>query len=51
MDLLTVNDVSAGVIGYIFAMEFVHTKPMNQAIQSIAVSAVARMLSDSSGPV
>jgi hypothetical protein len=47
MDLLTVNNVSAGLIGYIFAMEFVHTKPMNQAIQSIVVSAVARMLSDS----
>ena len=48
MDILTVNDVSAGVIGYIFAMEFVHTKPMNQAIQSLVVSAVARMLSESS---
>ena len=48
MDLLTVNDVSAGLIGYIFAMEFVHTKPMNQAIQSLIVSAVSRMLSESS---
>ena len=48
MDILTVNDVSAGLIGYLFAMEFVHTKPINQAIQSLIVSAVARMLSESS---
>ena len=48
MDILTVNDISAGLIGYVFAMEFAHTKPVNQAIQSLVVSAVARMLSESS---
>ena len=48
MDILTVNDVFASAVGFMFAMEFVHTKPINQAAQSLVVSAVARMLSESS---
>ena len=48
MDILTVNDVFASAVGYMFAMEFAHTKPINQAVQSLVVSAVARMLSESS---
>ena len=47
MNLLTINDVAAGAVGYIFAKEFVHTKPTHQAIQSLVVSSVARMLSTS----
>ena len=48
MDILTVNDVFASAVGYMFAMEFAHTKPINQAVQSLVVSAVSRMLSESS---
>ena len=48
MDILTVNDVFASAVGYMFAMEFAHTKPINQAVQSLVVSAVPRMLSESS---
>jgi hypothetical protein len=48
MDILTVNDVFASAVGYMFAMEFAHTKPINQAAQSLVVSAVSRMLSESS---
>ena len=43
MDILTVNDVFASAVGYMFAMEFAHTKPINQAVQSLVVSAVSRM--------
>jgi hypothetical protein len=48
MNILTVNDAAAGTIGYVFAQQFALTKPTHQAIQSLIVSSVARMLSESS---
>ncbi len=48
MNILTLNDAAAGAIGYVFAQQFALTKPTHQAVQSLIVSSVARMLSDSS---
>ncbi len=48
MHIPTVNDAAAGAIGYVFAQQFALTKPTHQAIQSLIVSSVARMLSESS---
>ncbi len=40
MSILTINDVAAGAIGYMFAHEFVYIKASHQAIQSLIVSNV-----------
>ncbi len=48
MNILTMNDAAAGAIGYMFAQQFALTKPTHQAVQSLIVSSVARMLSESS---